>query len=227
METESRLRMAEVFVGIRDPRQAKKVEHSLVELLVVAVCGVLAGADDFVQIEEWAKEKLEWFRQYLKLENGIPSHDTFGRVFAVIDAEEFGAAFRRWVRHVVPALDCDEVVGIDGKTSRRSGKVDATPLHLVSAFAAGANVVLGQRATAEKSNEKNRDFRTVGDTGAGGLRRDHRRHGHTAEYCPGHPGSRCRVHPVGQGQPTETDRLDAGLLCRVFSCPRADPASIR
>lgn len=154
METESRLRMAEVFVGIRDPRQAKKVEHNLVELLVVAVCGVLAGADDFVQIEEWAKEKLDWFRQYLKLENGIPSHDTFGRVFAAIDAEEFGAAFRRWVRHAVPALECDEVVGIDGKTSRRSGKVDATPLHLVSAFAASANVVLGQRATAEKSNEK-------------------------------------------------------------------------
>jgi predicted transposase YbfD/YdcC len=154
METENRLNMAEVFVGIRDPRQAKKVEHNLVELLVVAVCGVLAGADDFVQIEEWAKEKLDWFRQYLKLEKGIPSHDTFGRVFAAIDAEEFGAAFRRWVRHVVPALERDEVVGIDGKTSRRSGKVDATPLHLVSAFAASANVVLGQRATAEKSNEK-------------------------------------------------------------------------
>lgn len=154
METESRLRMSEVFVGIRDPRQARKVEHNLVELLVVAVCGVLAGADDFVQIEEWAKEKLDWFRQYLTLENGIPSHDTFGRVFAAIDAEEFGAAFRRWVKHAVPALDCDEVVGIDGKTCRRSGKVDATPLHLVSAFAACANMVLGQRATAEKSNEK-------------------------------------------------------------------------
>jgi predicted transposase YbfD/YdcC len=154
METESRFRMAEVFVGIREPRQAKKVEHNLVELLVVAVCGVLAGADDFVQIEEWAKEKLDWFRQYLTLENGIPSHDTFGRVFAAIDAEEFGAAFRRWVRQAVPALDHDEVVGIDGKTSRRSGKVNGTPLHLVSAFAAGANVVLGQRATAEKSNEK-------------------------------------------------------------------------
>ncbi len=154
METESRLRMAEVFVGIRDPRQATKVEHSLVELLVVAVCGVLAGADDFVQIEEWGKEKLDWFRQYLTLENGIPSHDTFGRVFAAIDAEEFGTAFRRWVNHVVPALARDEVVSIDGKTSRRSGKVNGTPLHLVSAFAANANVVLGQRATAEKSNEK-------------------------------------------------------------------------
>jgi len=154
METESALRMADVLVGIREPRQARKVEHNLVELLVVAVCGVLAGADDFVEIEEWAKEKLDWFRAYLKLENGIASHDTFGRVFAAIDAEEFGTAFRRWVTHAVPALARDEVVGIDGKTSRRSGKVNGTPLHLVSAFAAGANVVLGQRATAEKSNEK-------------------------------------------------------------------------
>lgn len=154
METEGKLRVADVFVGIRDPRQAKKVDHDLVELLVVAVCGVLAGADDFVEIEEWAKEKLGWFRQYLKLENGIPSHDTFGRVFAAIDAEAFSAAFRRWVCSVVPALAKDEVVSIDGKTSRRSGKVGGTPLHLVSAFAAGAGLVLGQQATAEKSNEK-------------------------------------------------------------------------
>ena len=154
METEGRLRVKDVFVGIRDPRQAKKVEHDLVELLVVAVCGVLAGADDFVEIEAWANEKCDWFRKYLCLENGIPSHDTFGRVFAAIDAEAFGAAFRRWVSSIVPNLDKDEVVAIDGKTSRRTGKVNATPLHLVSAFAASAGLVLGQRATAVKSNEK-------------------------------------------------------------------------
>ena len=154
METGSKLRVADVFIGVRDPRQTAKVDHDLVELLVVAVCGVLAGADDFVEIDEWAKEKLVWFRRYLVLENDIPSHDTFGRVFAAIDAEEFGAAFRRWVSSIVPSLENDEVVAIDGKTSRRSGKVDATPLHLVSAFAAEAGLVLGQRATAEKSNEK-------------------------------------------------------------------------
>lgn len=154
METEGRLRMVDVFVGIRDPRQAKKVEHDLVELLVIAVCCVLAGADDFVEIEEWAREKQDWFRQYLRLEHGIPSHDTFGRVFAAIDAEEFGAAFRRWVGSIAPNLEKGEVVALDGKTSRRSGKVDGTPLHLVSAFAAGAGLVLGQRATAVKSNEK-------------------------------------------------------------------------
>lgn len=153
METEGKVRLADVFVGIRDPRQAKKVEHDLVGLLMVAICGVLAGAADFVEIEEWAKAKLGWFRRYLVLESGIPSHDTFGRVFAAIDADAFSAAFRRWVRNVAPALG-DDMVAIDGKTSRRSGKIGGTPLHLVSAFAARANLVLGQRATAEKSNEK-------------------------------------------------------------------------
>ena len=154
METESRLRLADVFVSISDPRQAGKVEHDLVELLVVAVNAVLVGADTFVEIELWAKEKLDWLRGYLRLENGIPSHDTFGRLFGLINPDEFESAFRRWVGAIAPALGPDAVVAIDGKTSRRSGKADATPLHLVSAFAAGAGLVLGQRATAEKSNEK-------------------------------------------------------------------------
>lgn len=152
MEPEARLRLADVFVSISDPRQAAKVEHDLVELLVVAVNAVLVGADTFVEIELWAKEKLEWLRKYLRLSNGIPSHDTFGRLFGLIDPKQFEAAFRRWVSSIVPALGA-EIVAIDGKTSRRSGGVDATALHLVSAFAAGAGLVLGQRATAEKSNE--------------------------------------------------------------------------
>lgn len=153
-ETEGKLRLAEVFVSVTDPRQAGKVEHDLVELLVVAVNAVLVGADTFVEIELWAKEKLDWLRGYLPLAAGIPSHDTFGRLFGLIDPEEFEAAFRRWVGAVLPTLGTEAVVAIDGKTSRRTGKVGATPLHLVSAFAAGAGLVLGQRATAVKSNEK-------------------------------------------------------------------------
>lgn len=152
METAGRVRLADVFVSIEDPRQAGKVKHDLVELLVVAVNGVLVGADTFVEIELWAREKLDWLRQYLRLEHGIPSHDTFGRLFGLIDPEQFEAAFRRWVSSILPALGA-EIVAIDGKTSRRSGKVDTLPLHLVSAFAAGAGLALGQRATAEKSNE--------------------------------------------------------------------------
>ena len=154
MVTENRLRLADVFVSITDPRQSSKVEHDLVELLVIAVNAVLVGADTFVEIELWARERIDWLRRHLRLENGIPSHDTFGRLFGVIDPDEFEAAFRRWASAVIPRLGPDAVVAIDGKTSRRSGGVGATPLHLVSAFAAGAGLVLGQRATAKKSNEK-------------------------------------------------------------------------
>ena len=127
METGKALRLADVFVTITDPRQAGKVEHDLVELLVVAVNAVLVGADTFVEIELWAKEKLDWLRHYLKLEHGIASHDTFGRLFGLIDPEEFETAFRRWVRGILPALGADMVVAIAGKTSRRSGKVGAPP----------------------------------------------------------------------------------------------------
>lgn len=131
METESRLRLADVFVSITDPQQAGKTRHDLVEILVVAVNGVLAGADNFVEIGAWANEKLAWFRPYFKLEYGIPSHDTFGRLFGLIDPGSVRVGF-----------------------SALGHKVNATVLHLVSAFAARAGLVLGQTATAAKSNEK-------------------------------------------------------------------------
>ena len=114
METENKLQLGAVFIGIADPRQ-KKVDHDLLELLVVAVCSVLVGADTFVEIEHWAEDNLEWFRRHLKLENGIPSHDTFGRVFAAMDAAAFSAAFQRWVKQIVPSLTKGEVVAFDGK----------------------------------------------------------------------------------------------------------------
>ena len=113
--------------------------------------------DDFVDVELWAKAKLDWLRGFMKLEHGIPSHDTFCRVFGMLAPDQFEAAFRRWVGIIVPALAEDTVVAIDGKTSRRSGskgKTPANPLHLVSAFAAGMGVVLGQTATAQKSRIK-------------------------------------------------------------------------
>lgn len=148
--------LMQVFVSISDPRSPRHTQHDLAELLTVVVCGVLSGADDFVGIEEWAKLKLDWLRGFMKLEQGIPSHDTLARVFGLISPDEFETAFRRWVGMVIPTLAQDTVVAIDGKTSRRSHNkkdTDAHPLHLVSAFAAGLGVVLGQKATEEKSNE--------------------------------------------------------------------------
>ena len=146
--------LTQVFVSISDPRSARQVRHDLSELLTVAVCVVLCCADEFSDIEAWAKERIEWLRGFLVLEHGVPSHDTFGRVFAALDPREFEGAFRRWVGQLVPTLGADTVVAIDGKTSRRSTtKADANPLHMVSAFAADIGLVLGQTATAEKSNE--------------------------------------------------------------------------
>lgn len=148
--------LTQVFVSITDPRSRRQTRHDLSELLTVVVCAVLSGVDDLADIELWAKEKQGWLRGFMKLENGIPSHDTVGRVLAMIEPDEFETAFRRWVGMVVPALAEDTVVAIDGKTLRRSGskgKTKASPLHMVSAFAAGMGIVLGQTATAEKSNE--------------------------------------------------------------------------
>ena len=143
--------ISDVLVAINDPRQQGKIRHDLVETLVVAICGVLAGADTFIEIELWAEQRLDWFRRILKLPHGIPSHDTFGRLFSLIDPEEFEQAFRCWVAAILPALS-PQVVALDGKTSRRSGKKNTAPLHLVSAFAADSGLILGQRATSQKSN---------------------------------------------------------------------------
>ena len=132
MEAGKLMDMVEVFEGLEDWRNAQQTRHRLSELLTIAVCAVLSGADDFVGIEEWAKLKLDWLRGFMKLEQGIPSHDTLARVFGLISPDEFEAAFRRWVGMVIPALAQDTVVAIDGKTSRRSHNkkdTDAHPLH--------------------------------------------------------------------------------------------------
>lgn len=151
--TETTSPILDVFASITDPRQSNKVQHALPEVLTVAVCGALVGADTFEEIEMWAQEKLPWLRQYLTLPNGIPSHDTFARLLGLMDPDEFEAAFRRWVEGVLPNLS-SQVVALDGKTSRRAAKASEASLHLVSAFATEAGVVLGQQASAAKSNEK-------------------------------------------------------------------------
>lgn len=147
------LSLFDIFVSVADPRHPHKVLHPLPEVLTIAACGVLIGADTFEEIELWAQEKEAWLRGYLQLPNGVPSHDTFARVFGLMDPQQFEAAFRRWVDGVLPGVS-PQIVALDGKTSRRSAKAAEAPLHLVSAFAADAGVILGQQATAAKSNEK-------------------------------------------------------------------------
>jgi len=153
METGKPASLADAFSIIVDPRVAGRSTHDLVEMLVVAVCAMLCGADNFVEIHMWAEERLDWLRRFMKLEHGIASHDTMGRVFGMLDARAVESSFRQWVSGLIPALEPGTVVAVDGKTSRRSGGDECRPLHLVSALATGVGVVLGQQATAEKSNE--------------------------------------------------------------------------
>jgi predicted transposase YbfD/YdcC len=146
--------ISEHFASLTDPRVERSKVHLLAEVVTVALCGVICGADDWVAIEAFGQEKERWLRTFLSLPGGIPSHDTFGRVFARLDPNEFRQCFLTWVRAVVGEIG-EQVVAVDGKTLRgshdRKGGKEA--LHLVSAWATASGVVLGQVATDTKSNE--------------------------------------------------------------------------
>jgi len=114
METEKLASMVEVFEGLEDWRNAQQTRHVLSELLTVAVCAVLSGADDFEEVSQWGRERLDWLRGFLTLDYGVASPDTFERVFALLDPKGFEGAFRSWVGLVIPALGRDQVIAIDG-----------------------------------------------------------------------------------------------------------------
>ena len=144
----------EHFSGVEDPRIDRQKKHQLQDILFITVCAVISGADHWVMIEQFGKAKQAWFTEHLGLENGIPSHDTFGDVFAALDPEQFSACFSRWVSDLAELSD-GQIIAIDGKTLRRS--VDhaskKAAIHLVSAWAAQNHLVLGQEKVDDKSNE--------------------------------------------------------------------------
>jgi predicted transposase YbfD/YdcC len=142
------------FGAVEDPRCRGKVEHRLTDILVIAVCAVIACAESWDDIALYGRSKLAWLRTFLELPNGIPSHDTFRRVFMLIDPEAFEAGFTAWAGSLAAGFE-REVVAIDGKTLRRSfdRRHEHAPLHLVSAWASEQDLVLGQRCVADKSNE--------------------------------------------------------------------------
>ena len=151
------------FGAVEDPRCRGKVEHRLTDILVIAVCAVIACAESWNDIALYGRSKLAWLRTFLELPNGIPSlelpngipsHDTFRRVFMLIDPEAFEAGFSAWAGSLAAGFE-REVVAIDGKTLRRSSdrKHGHAPLHLVSAWASEQGLVLGQRCVDDKSNE--------------------------------------------------------------------------
>lgn len=138
---------------IKDPRR-HNTRHNLYDILLIALCAIISGADSWTQVAEFGRSKITWFKEFLELPNGIPSHDTFGRLFARIDPKGFQSFFARWVEDMALSL-CGKTVAIDGKTLRRShdqanGK---SPIHMVSAWASDIRLVLGQIKTDDKSNE--------------------------------------------------------------------------
>ncbi|SMF94177.1 Predicted transposase YbfD/YdcC associated with H repeats [Methylomagnum ishizawai] len=151
METAEKKPLLEHFADLEDPR-TRQSRHDLKELLLVAVCAVLSGADGWAAVALWGRAKLPWLRRFLPFENGVASHDTFGRVFALLDAAGFEERFIAWMGGVCGAL-AGLQVAIDGKTAKRSKSAGGKALHLVSAYAHGLGLALGQVRTAEKSNE--------------------------------------------------------------------------
>ena len=148
------LPLLDAFSKLDDPRSGNATRHLLSDILTIAVCAITAGAQAWTEVERFGQAKRAWFEGFLALPGGIPSHDTFGRLFAALDPEAFREAFRKWTASVSRHTD-GEVIALDGKTLRGSANpaTAAPALHLVTAWAATNRLVLAQLPTASHSNE--------------------------------------------------------------------------
>lgn len=154
MKLKPKGKLTDHFSEIEDPRIERTRRHKLIDILTIAILAVICGADSWVGMESFGQAKHVWLKRILELPNGIPSHDTFARVFARLNPEQFQACFLNWVRSLVH-LSQGEVVAIDGKTLRQSydPTSDKAAIHMVSAWATQNRLVLGQRKVDAKSNE--------------------------------------------------------------------------
>jgi predicted transposase YbfD/YdcC len=142
----------ELFASIPDERQEWKIKHKLVDILFIAIVATIADCDDWEEMEWFANKREDWFRKYLELPNGIPSHDTIERVFSWVDPDRFQRAFMDWVALAMD-IKVPGVVAIDGKTMRGTKDVGKRALHVVNAWFSENGLILGQKFVKEKSNE--------------------------------------------------------------------------
>ena len=154
MENTQTASLISIFSALQDPRIDRTKRHKLTDIITIAICAVVCGADSWVDVELFGKSREEWLRGFLELSGGIPSHDTFGRVFSMLDAERFQSCFVEWVS-LVSEITEGQIVAIDGKTVRRShdSGTGKSAIHLVNAWASANRVVLGQVKVEDKSNE--------------------------------------------------------------------------
>jgi len=154
MDVDAPRGLLRAFESLEDPRMDRTKEHSLPDILGIAICAVICGADGWTQMEMFGQSKQKWFHTFLDLPNGIPSHDTFRRVFNLLDPDAFEKCFMAWIDELALASE-GRLIAVDGKTIRRS--LDAAngkaPVHMVSAWCDANQMVLGQLATDAKSNE--------------------------------------------------------------------------
>lgn len=152
MQKHPSLSLVEHFKDLPDPRLDRTKEHELIDLLVIAICTLLCGGETFNDMEDFGHAKQEWFKTFLNLRNGIPSHDTFNRLLTALDPEKFLDCFLRWTQSLRQAVP-QEIVALDGKALRGALNRDQSVKYVVSAWAESNHLVLGQLKVADKSNE--------------------------------------------------------------------------
>ena len=152
----------EHFSNLSDPRKhTKKNEHKLIDIFVIAICGTICGANAWTDVAGYGKAKKDWLGTFLELPNGIPSHDTFSRIFGLIDTQQFQDCFVSWIRAISKVLD-NEIISIDGKTLRRSydKPSNKAAIHMVSAWASECRLVLGATSRRKKNQTKSPQFQS-------------------------------------------------------------------